>query len=204
MRSYIQNHDDLKAADVLEFSDNGFSGIDLNRKAFQELLAKVRMREIDVILVKDLSRLGRNYLDVCKLTESIFPFMGVRLVAIADNYDSNNKEQNFIDFSTTFKAVLNEFYVIESSEKVRSTFNRMIRNGRYIGKLPYGYFLSDDKLPLIDEEKAENVRQMYLQYSNGAKLYDIAKYLNDRNIPSFYGKQWCSTSIRQILINPEQ
>ena len=93
MRKYIEDNDELKSSDILEFTDNGFSGIDMNRDAFQDLLASVRMREIDVILVKDLSRLGRNYLDVCKLTESIFPFMGVRLIAVADNYDSNNKSR---------------------------------------------------------------------------------------------------------------
>jgi len=81
---YISHQQELKDSKVLHFSDDGFTGINMQRDAFQELLAKVRQREIDVIIVKDLSRLGRNYLDVCKLTESIFPFMKIRLIAISD------------------------------------------------------------------------------------------------------------------------
>ena len=202
MRRYIQNNADFKGANLLEFYDDGCSGIDMNRDSFQKLLTKVRMREIDVIIVKDLSRLGRNYLDVCKLTESIFPFMGVRLIAIADNYDSNNKEQNTIDLSTTFKAVLNEFYVTETSEKIRCTFNQMVRSGKYIGKLPYGYFLSDDKLPLIDEDRADIVRKIYRLYADDMSIYEIARTLNIQDIPSCHGKKWCDRAIRQVLANP--
>lgn len=85
--------------------------------AFQELLAKVRMREIDIIIVKDLSRLGRNYLDVCRLTDSIFSFIKVRLIAVSENYDSQYRQVNIMDLPTAFKSVLNEYYVMESSKK---------------------------------------------------------------------------------------
>ena len=80
IRSYIDEQKDFQGAEIVQFIDDGFSGINVNRNAFQELLSKVRMREIDVIVVKDLSRLGRNYLDVCRLTDSILPFMKVRLM----------------------------------------------------------------------------------------------------------------------------
>lgn len=202
IRSYIKNHDDLKFANVIEFADDGYSGIDMKRNSFQELLAKVRQREIDVIIVKDLSRLGRNYLDVCKLTESIFPFMGIRLIAVSDNYDSSNRRQNAIDLSTAFKAVLNEYYVLEASEKVRSSCIARIRNGGYLGKLPYGYFLSEEKKPIINEEQAIAVRDMYQLYLNGTSLHGIARILNGKGIRSYYGKQWCISSIRRILTNP--
>lgn len=132
IRSYIKRQKEFLDAEILQFSDDGFSGIDINRDAFQELLSKVRQRGVDVIVVKDLSRLGRNYLDVCKLTDSILPFMGVRLIAVSENYDSKYRQRNTMDLPTTFKAVLNEYYVVESSEKIRKSFRMRIRNGEFI------------------------------------------------------------------------
>ncbi|MDE5557446.1 MAG: recombinase family protein [Ruminococcus sp.] len=133
IRNYISHQTDLKSAEILQFSDNGASGINLNRDAFQELLSKVRMREIDVVVVKDLSRLGRNYLDVCKLTDSIFPFMKVRLIAISENYDSKYRMINSIDLPTAFKSVLNEYYAMETSEKIRNSYRQRIKKANLQG-----------------------------------------------------------------------
>lgn len=202
IRNYIQSHNDLRDADVVEFSDDGTSGIDINRDALQELLSNVRQRKVDVIIVKDLSRLGRNYLDIYKLTESIFPFMGVRLIAVSDNYDSNCVHQSAMDLSMAFKAVLNEYYVMESSEKVRNSCIERIRNGNYLGKMPYGYLLSDEKKPVINEEQASIVRKMYQLYSNGSSLHSITKAINSEGVLSYHGKQWRAGTIRRILTNP--
>lgn len=200
---YISQQKDLQGAEILQFSDDGFSGIDINRDSFQELLSRVRQREIDVIVVKDLSRLGRNYLDVCKLTDSIFPFMGVRLIAVSENYDSKYQQRNTMDLPTAFKAVLNEYYVMESSEKIRKSCRMRIQNGAFIGDVSYGYFLSDKYTPVIDEEKAEIIREIFMLYLDGSTTRDIAKTLNKRGVPTAHGKKWTFGRIHAVLKNEQ-
>lgn len=203
IRSYIKRQKEFLDAEILQFSDDGFSGIDINRDAFQELLSKVRQRGVDVIVVKDLSRLGRNYLDVCKLTDSILPFMGVRLIAVSENYDSKYRQRNTMDLPTTFKAVLNEYYVVESSEKIRKSFRMRIRNGEFISHVPYGYVLSDRYTPVIDEEKAEIVRTIFQRYLDGNSILEIARLLNEQKVPTSSGAKWTYCIVRRMLKNEQ-
>ncbi|MCM1316457.1 MAG: recombinase family protein [Prevotella sp.] len=205
IRDYISRHQDLQSAEIQQFSDNGASGLDLNRNAFQELLSKVRQREIDVVIVKDLSRLGRNYLDVCKLTDSIFPFMKVRLIAISENYDSKYKKINSMDLSSAFKSVLNEYYAMETSEKIRNSYRQRIKNGEFTGRIAYGYFLKDRYTVAIDEEKAEVVRKIFSLYLEKKKYIDIVKFLNQNQIPtpSSRTSKWVSGTVRGILKNEQ-
>ena len=199
IRDYISHQKDLQSAEILQFSDNGASGINLNRDAFQELLSKVRMREIDVVVVKDLSRLGRNYLDVCKLTDSIFPFMKVRLIAISENYDSNYRKINSMDLPTAFQSVLNEYYVLESSKKVRNSCVSRIRKGEFIGSMPYGYVLKDKFTPVIDEKKAETVRKIFSLYLEKKTYIAVVRTLNEHGILPDKDRKWTSEYIRRIL-----
>lgn len=203
IRSYIKSNKDFLGAEIIQFIDNGFSGIDLNRNAFQELLSKVRMREIDVIVVKDLSRLGRNYLDVCKLTDSIFPFMKVRLISVSENYDSKYRKMNTMDLPTVFQSVLNEYYVMESSKKIRSIFREKTKSGKFMSGVSYGYVLKDRFTPVIDEKKAETVREIFRLCIEGKSTLDIAKILNERKIPSSRNHKWTVDSIRKILQNEQ-
>lgn len=203
IRSYISQQKELQDAEILQFSDDGFSGIDMNRDSFQELLSKVRKREIDVIVVKDLSRLGRNYLDVCKLTDSILPFMGVRLIAVSEHYDSQYQQRNTMDLPTVFKAVLNEYYVTESSEKIQKSCRTRIQNGEFVSAVPYGYFLSDKFTPLIDEKKAEIVRKIFQLFLDGNSILTIARMLNKQGIPTSSGVTWTYCIIRRILKNEQ-
>jgi len=110
--AYISQQNDFRYAEILHFSDDGFTGVNIRREAFQELLTRVRKREIDVIVVKDLSRLGRNYLDVYKLTDST---------------------ESTLDLPAALRAVLNEYYLIEASEKIRKSCEARIRNGEHMG-----------------------------------------------------------------------
>ncbi|MDE6679347.1 MAG: recombinase family protein, partial [Ruminococcus sp.] len=199
IRSYISCHQDLQNAEILQFSDNGASGLNMNRNAFQELLSKVRQREIDVVIVKDLSRLGRNYLDVCKLMDSIFPFMKVRLIAISEHYDSKYRKINSMDLSTAFQSVLNEYYVLESSKKVRNSCVSRIRKGEFIGSVPYGYVLKDKFTPVIDEEKAEIVRKIFSLYLEKKTYIAVVRTLNEHGILPYKGRKWTSEYIRRIL-----
>lgn len=203
IQSYINKQKDFQKAEIIKFIDDGFSGISLNRNAFQELLAKVRMREIDIIIVKDLSRLGRNYLDVCKLTDSIFPFMKVRLIAVSENYDSKYRQVNIMDLPTAFKSVLNEYYVMESSKKIRNVYKEKIKNGEFVSKVSYGYILKNSFTPIIDEKKAEIVRKIFALCLDGKSTLDIAKILNKNEIPTSENSKWTSGSVRGILKNEQ-
>ena len=209
IRSYISTHKDFENAEILQFVDDNSSGIDLNRKAFQELLSQVRLREIDTVIVKDLSRLSRNYLDVCKLTDSIFPFMKVRFIAISENYDSKYRKLNSMDLPTSFKSVLNEYYVIQTSEKVRNSCALRIRNGEFSGGIPYGYYLKDRYTVEIDEQQAKIVREIFRLYIEKKKYIDVAKTLNNRgiikelsrNCQSTTNSKWTAEYICRILKN---
>ena len=175
----------------------------MNRNAFQELLSKVRMREIDVVIVKDLSRLGRNYLDVCKLTDSIFPFMKVRFIAISENYDSNYKTINSMDLPTAFQSVLNEYYVMELSKKVRNSCISRIRKGEFIGGIPYGYILKDRFTPVIDEKKAGIIREIFKLYLEKKNCIDVVRMLNKHKIKKDKESKWTSAYVRRILKTEE-
>ncbi|MDE6501292.1 MAG: recombinase family protein [Ruminococcus sp.] len=199
IRNYISCHQDLQNAEILQFSDNGASGLNMNRNAFQELLSKVRQREIDVVIVKDLSRLGRNYLDVCKLMDSIFPFMKVRLIAVSEHYDSKYRKINSMDLSFAFKAVLNEYYAIQTTEKVRNSCVSRIKKGEFLGGIPYGYFLADKYTPVIDEEKAEIVREIFRLYLEKKTYIDVVRTLNSKGIMTEKNSKWTSERIRKIL-----
>lgn len=203
IQNYINERKDFQEAEIIKFIDDGFSGISLNRNAFQELLAKVRMREIDIIIVKDLSRLGRNYLDVCKLTDSIFPFMKVRLIAISENYDSKYRQINIMDLPIAFKSVLNEYYVMESSKKIRNVCREKIKNGEFVSKVSYGYILKNSFTPIIDEKKAEIVRKIFALCLDGKSTLDIAKILNKNEVPTSKNSKWTSGSVRGILKNEQ-
>ena len=203
MKEYIMQHPDLQNAELCCFSDEGCSGIDTDRKAFQELLSGIRQRKYDVVIVKDLSRLSRNYLDVCTLADSIFPFMKVRLIAVGENYDSSCIDRNSIDLSAAFKSVLNEYYVLESSEKIKKSCYERIHRGEFIGKVPYGYFLSDKYTAVIHEEQAAVVRRIFEMYLDGNSILQIARYLNERSIPSRSGGKWNINSILYFLKNEQ-
>jgi DNA invertase Pin-like site-specific DNA recombinase len=201
MKSYVEKQNDFENANFLTYKDEGFSGINLERPAFQEMLTAVRMRKINCIIVKDLSRLGRNYLDVCKLTDSVFPFMNVRVIAVSDNYDSKNNAGQHLELAVTFKSVLNEFHVTETSEKVRKYFKYKLLKGEFMGFLPYGYFFSEQKKPLIDAEKAEIVKEIFKLKLDGNSSSQIAGIFNAKKIPSCFNKKWLVGMINSILQN---
>ena len=200
---HIAGQKDLSGADVIYFKDEGYSGINLERDDFQELLSKVREREVDVIAVKDLSRLGRNYLDVLKLTDSVFPFMGVRVIAVADGYDSKHKIENSMDLPLAFTALLNEFYITELADKSRKSFAHRIKNGAVYGDLSFGYYYSENRKVLIDKPKAKIVREIYSLYLNGNSTLDIARVLNKRKILTNRGKEWIASGILRMLTNTD-
>jgi DNA invertase Pin-like site-specific DNA recombinase len=203
IEKHIAAQADLSGADILHYSDEGESGISTKRDKFQELLSKVREREIDVIVVKDLSRLGRNYLDVIKLVDSIFPFMGVRIIAVSDGYDSKYKSNTVIDLPLAFTAILNEFHVTELSDKSRKSFAHRIKNGALYGDLSFGYYYGKNREVLIDNKKAEIVRNVFKMFVAGKSTLDIARNLNECGIQTNRGKQWLAIGVLRMLTNTD-
>ena len=144
---------------IRHFYDDGYSGTNFNRPGFAALLEEIEAGRVETLVVKDLSRFGRNYLQVGYYTEILFPKKGVRFIAINNNVDSAAPQDN--DF-TPFLNIMNEWYAKDTSNKIKAIFKSRMKDGmRCSGSIPYGYKRKpDDKQTLIvDEPAAEVVRK---------------------------------------------
>ena len=140
IREYISSHEDLRTMHLIEKCDDGYSGTNMDRPAMQELLELVKEQKVDCIIVKDMSRFARNYLETGKYVEQIFPFMGIRFIAINDNYDSNEYIGGIADIDMQFKSLLYDFYSKDLSDKIITALDARKGNGMFIGVCaPFGY-----------------------------------------------------------------
>ena len=192
-----------------------------NRPGFQSMIAEIEAGHIATVIVKDMSRFGRNYLEVGFYTEIQFPSKGVRFIAINNNVDSANPTDN--DF-TPFLNIMNEWYAKDTSNKIRAVFKSRMQDGkRCSGSIPYGYKrIPGDKQTLyVDEEAAAVVRKIFEMAANGSSMAKIAQTLSDEKIliPSAYEEQhgskaaqchsyhdpyrWNTTTITYILDRQE-
>ena len=166
--------------------DDGFSGTRWTRPGWRELLSKVEREEVSTILIKTMDRMGRDYLRVGMYRE-MFRERGVRLIAIDDNYDSNNYDNNNgEDDFTPFKDIISEMYARDTSRKIRSVFKSRMSNGkRCSGAVPYGFIPNDGNVNdlIIDEEAAANVRRIFQMIIEGKGVNDIARTLMSEQIP---------------------
>lgn len=143
IKKYIEERPELSYA--YTFTDNGFTGTNFQRPGFEEMMCKIREGEINCVIVKDLSRLGRNYIEAGTYIENIFPFLGVRFISINDNYDSINPMDSNKYFSLSIKNLSNEFVARDISRKVQSVFNTKQKNGEFIGSYAaHGYMKSPE------------------------------------------------------------
>ena len=185
LKRYIRGQKDLINKPVVEFVDDGISGKTVNRPGLQEMLEGVKKREISTIIVKDISRFSRDYLVSGKYLEQIFPFMGVRFIAINDHYDSNDYVGGIGEIDVAFKELLYDFYSEDLSEKVRTSLKARKAKGKFIAcYAPYGYKKSkEDRNRLeIDEQAAETVRRIFREYLDGVSMFQIAKNLNEDGV----------------------
>ena len=128
------------------YEDDGYSGVNFERPAFQKMMEDVKKGKIDCIIVKDLSRFGRNYIEVGRYLEKLFPMLDVRFIAVNDNYDSLNTDTAH-DIVMPFKNLINDSYCRDLSVKIRSHLNVKRKNGEFVGAFAcYGY-LKDPQLP---------------------------------------------------------
>lgn len=146
--------------------DDGFSGSTFERPSFQKMIEDVKAGRTDCIIVKDLSRFGRNYLDAGEYIEKIFPFLGVRFIAINDNYDSLGDKKSSDNLIIPFKNLINEAYCRDISVKLRSQFEIKRKNGQFIGSFAaYGYLKDEQNKNrlVVDEYAADIVRDIALE-----------------------------------------
>lgn len=184
LREYVAARPYLALSEV--YSDNGFTGTDFDRPAFQRMLDDVRTGKIDCIVVKDLSRLGRNYVESGNLLEKVFPFLGVRFIAINDNYDSESLSSSE-ELGASLKNLINDIYAKDVSRKSGTALKAKRLRGEYIGSYaPYGYLKDPaDRNHLVpDPETADAVKEIFSLRAEGNGIGTIARILNERNIPS--------------------
>ena len=164
------------------YKDDGYSGTNFNRPGFKEMLAEIEAGRVGTVIVKDMSRFGRNYLEVGLYTEIRFPELGVRFIAVNDGVDSENQMDN--DF-TPFRNIINEWYAKDTSKKVRAVFRNKGMSGQRLGGMaPYGYLKGENGQLLIDEETAPVVKLIFQLCAEGYGTGKIARILRERQIPS--------------------
>ncbi len=220
LHKHIRSIPELKKMEVVEFKDDGYTGKNMNRPGMQELLGEVKAQKIACIVVKDISRFSRDHLEIGKYLEQIFPFMGVRFIAVNDNYDSKDFAGGIGEIDVAFKGILYDFYSEDLSQKVRSSIAARKAKGNYTASVTtYGYKKDPGRKGhlVVDEEAAKIVRRIYREYLDGRAIYKIAQGLNDDGIaaPSIYLKRkigngyirhnatllWTSVCVRRMLSN---
>ncbi len=189
-KKYLEDYARSKGfRNIRHFTDDGYSGTNFNRPGFTALLEEVKAGNVGTILIKDMSRIGRNYLQVGFYTEMLFPDKGVRFIAVNNNVDSDNPTEN--EF-TSFLNIMNEWYAKDTSKKIKAIFRNRMENGiRCSGAVPYGYKMAEDKTLRVDEEAAAVVKRIFAMAADAMPLAQIAKVLTEEKvlIPSAYWEQ---------------
>ena len=183
--SFLKEKEDIQVYE--EKVDDGYSGVGFNRPALISMLEDVKQGKVNCIIVKDLSRFGRNYIETGRYIQQIFPFMGVRFIAINDHYDSEHMDSQTDNIILPFKNLMNDSYSRDISIKVRSQIEVRQKRGDYIGSFPvYGYFRDQERKGklVIDSAAAEVVRDIFDMRIKGYNNRRIADYLNEHGIPS--------------------
>ena len=199
------------------YTDDGYSGANFQRPGFQAMLADIEAGKVGTVIVKDMSRLGRNYLQVGMYTEMIFPQKGVRFIAINDGVDSAQGENDFAPLRNIF----NEWLVRDTSKKIKAVKRSKGMSGKPITSKPvYGYLMDEDENFIIDEEAAPVVRQIYSLCLAGNGPTKIARMLTEQQIPTpgtleyrrtgstrryhpGYECKWATNTVVHILENRE-
>lgn len=207
---------------IEDYIDDGWSGTNFERPGFQKMLQDIKEKRINCVIVKDLSRFGRNYIEVGKYLEMVFPLFDVRFVSINDRIDSFADPYSINNAIVPFKNVMNDEYCRDISNKVRSSLTARRKQGKFIGSFAsYGYQKDPQNHShlIIDEEAAKVVRMIYRFFLGGQSIIGIAKEINAMGIPNpsaykrIHGEQyhhpksdfndslWPDSSVRRILTN---
>ena len=217
---FVKDKADIKVVSIRE--DDGYTGTDYDRPDFQRMMDDIRAGVVNCVIVKDLSRFGREYINAGKYIDRLFPYYGVRLISINDGIDTITRSSSD-DFNIMLKNLMNDNYCRDISIKIRSQLHVKRKNGEFLGAFaPYGYEKdeSDKNKLVIDPYAAEIVREIFRWKLEGVNQDSIARRLNDQGIlsPMEYKKskglsfrssfktndqaKWSAVAIRRILTNP--
>lgn len=216
--SYIENNDDLELFDF--YIDDGYSGTTFNRPEYKRMIEDIIEGKINTIIVKDLSRFGRNHIESDNYLENILPGYNVRFISINDDIDTLNNSNSVSSIVIPLKNLINDQYARDISEKVRSTLKMKQLNGEFIGvTAPYGYLKNpkDKHKFIIDKEASHIVNKVFNMILLGKSRKEIAEHLNSKNVltPSLYklskentntedlirSKKWNAEIVNRILRN---
>ena len=217
LRDYAQKNNFIISE---EFIDDGISGLTFNRPDFNRMMTMVNEKRIDTIIVKDLSRFGRDYIETGKYIQRLFPSIGVRFISVNEHYDSLTADTNETHLVLPIKSLINDSYCRDISMKVRSTQKAKRQNGEFIGAFaPYGYRKDDSvrNYLIVDESVRPIIEKIFTLKLEGYSSNRIASYLNQagiatplqhkqscqENFKGFYGNsnQWSAKLVNRILIN---
>ena len=220
LNQFISLEPDIVVYDV--YVDDGWSGTNFERPDFIRMMQDMKEGKVNCVIVKDLSRFGRNYIDVGQYIEKIFPLLDIRFISVTDNLDSVKNPQTMNTIMVPFKNLINDEYCRDISNKVRSSLDMKRKQGKHIGSFAcYGYQKDpeDHNHLVIDEEAAEVVRDIFQWYISGMSILSISQKLNAMGVPnpSCYKKihglkyknryenigmgKWPDSSVRRILGN---
>ena len=200
------------------YTDYEYSGTNFERPQFQEMMQDIKDRKINCIIIRDLSRLGREYLEMGRLIDRVFPFLGVRFISVNDKVDTVKDLDSKKSFEVTLKNIVNDMYAKDISVKIKTSKHNRAKNGYFIGTIPpYGYKvvkLKEGQKLEIDEKVRFVVEEMYRLTLEGKSQYEVARYLNKKGYATgmVYYKtgrvyrlegepQWHKSTISKILTN---
>ena len=217
IEEYVKNKVDFEQMKKLEFIDDGVSGTSFKRHGFNKMMELVFQKKISCIIVKDLSRFGRDYIDAGKYIEQIFPLLGIRFISVNDNYDSLKSTD--VNINIQIKNMLNSLYSVDISQKIKKSLESKRLKGGHTGpSFPYGYkkISGEGNKLFVDEDAAKVVKRIFILSNMGENNVSIARTLNNENIPSPKAYKnikkginknkdlyWNDISIRDILRNVE-
>ncbi len=218
--AYIMKNKELSNADVAEYCDDGYTGTKFDRPDFLRLIDECKSGNVDCVIVKDFSRFGRDYIEVGDYIDKIFPELGIRFISVNDGFDSNDFRGETGGFEVVIHNLINSYYSKDLSKKVITAKTTRASRGEYVcGFAPYGYLKGEDKSKLIvDETVAPVVKMIFSLACDGMAVSEIARLLNDYEIPTkaayaeCIGKKvhirhkpknytWTASAIRAIIVN---
>lgn len=214
---YLKNHDDIIL--VSTYTDNGFTGTNFNRNGFIDMMNDLQSGKINCIIVKDLSRLGREYIGASELVERIFPSQNIRFIAVNNHYDSINAGAGNSGITVPITNIANDYYSKDTSRKIRGAIEAKISSGEFMpssGSVPYGY-LRGEKHFIVDEETKPVITHIFELRRQGLAFNAIARTLNEENVicpgklrylrgmtkgAKYENAIWDRKAVREITNNP--
>lgn len=187
LRKFVEQRPEFESFEIKEYIDDGFSGKNFERPGVQTLLEDVKSGKVSVIIVKDFSRFGRNHIEVGNYIEKIFPLLDVRFIAVNNSFDSKDYKGTTPDMDVAFENLMYDYFSEENSAKIKNDLMGRRKRGKYLATFAtFGYKKSpsDHNRIVIDEEAAAIVRMIFEKYAECGIKAEVARYLNQKGIPT--------------------